>query len=43
VASVKAVAIGWPDTWASQEGQTPGVIPVVIESSGAFGMDTITL
>jgi hypothetical protein len=38
--SVRAVAIGWPDTRASQEAQ---VTPVGIAVSGAFGIDTITL
>jgi hypothetical protein len=38
--SVSAVAMGWPDTWASQEVQ---VAPDGMESSEAFGMETITL
>jgi hypothetical protein len=41
LASVNAVAIGWPDTWPSQETQLTA--PVEIGSSPAFGMDTITL
>jgi hypothetical protein len=40
LASVNAEAMGWPDTWPSQEAQ---VTPVGIESSATFGMDTITL
>src|SRR5208283_5259759 len=38
--SVNAVAMGWPDTWASQEVQ---LAPAGIGSSAAFGMATMTL
>jgi|SRR5208283_3215159 hypothetical protein len=44
LASVSAVAMGWPDTWPSQVEQLTE--PVVIGSSVAiarFGMETITL
>jgi len=40
--AVSAVAIGCPDTWASQAGQLVPA-PGVIGSSGPFGIETITL
>src|ERR1700690_1414553 len=40
--SVTALAMGWPDTWASQAGQLVPA-PAAIKSSTAFGIDTMTL
>jgi hypothetical protein len=40
--AVSAVAMGCPDTWASQAGQLVPA-PAEIGSSGPFGIETITL